>query len=106
MKKYALGVFPHDVECVDLCTWKKGRCEKVTWGRLKCVKNEACEKSMLWGAFPSRCRVCRPVYVECVDLYTLSVASGTGRQGRIFFEKCDRLKCVKKYALGGFSLTM
>ena len=47
-----------------------------------------------------------PHDVECVDLYTLSVASGTGRQGRIFFEKCDRLKCVKKYALGGFSLTM
>ena len=47
-----------------------------------------------------------PHDVECVDLYTLSVASGTGRQGKNNFEKCDRLKCVKKYALGGFSLTM
>ena len=63
------GLFPHDVECVDLYTLSVAD-------------------------------------VECVDLYTLSVASGTGRQGKNNFEKCDRLKCVKKYALGGFSLTM
>ena len=44
------GLFPHDVECVDLYTLSVAD-------------------------------------VECVDLYTLSVASGTGRQKKFLGKK-------------------